>query len=192
MLADAALGIVNHLLTSEGWARDRLKVFAGRKVRLEQGVLKLTLAITPTGLLDSSGEQGPVDVSIALPADAPFRVLIDGPSLFASAQINGSAELAETLGFVFRNMHWDVESDLSPLVGDIAAHRLVEGSKAVVKWHQKRAENLALNLAEYFTEENPRISRRRDISNFCSEVESLRKALELIEQRVAAMEMPRP
>lgn len=60
-------------------------------------------------------------VSITLPADAPLRALTDRPALMASAQISGSAEFAECLGFIRRNLHWDVEADVSTLVGDIAA-----------------------------------------------------------------------
>lgn len=192
MLVDITMGFVNHLLASEGWACDRLKAFAGKRIRLEQGILKRTLAITADGLLHLSSKPGPIDVSITLPDDAPFRMLMDRASLLSSAQINGSAELAETLSFVFRNMRWDVESDLSRLVGDIAAHRLVEGGKGLIEEHARKAANLASNLAEYLTEENPYISRRRDISNFCTEVERLRCALELVERRVAAMEIPHP
>ena len=34
MLLGAALGIVNHLLAGEDWARERLKPFAGQTARL--------------------------------------------------------------------------------------------------------------------------------------------------------------
>lgn len=192
MLSDAALGIVNHLLTSEGWASDRLKSFAGKRFRLEQGVLKLTLEITASGCLDSADERDPVDVCFTLPADAPKRVLTDRPSLYTATQINGSAELAETLGFVFRNLRWDAERDLSHLVGDIAAHRVVEGSKLLFKWHQQQAKNLALNFAEYLTEESPTITPRREIAGFCSEVELLRRTLEVVEKRIDSLEKLQP
>jgi|APMI01.1.fsa_nt_gi ubiquinone biosynthesis protein UbiJ len=189
MLVDAALGFINHLLAGEAWARDRLKVFAGKTVRLEQGALCLSLAISSNGLFFvATGKQATEDVSITLPSDAPLRALTDRSSLFTAAKISGSAELAESLGFVFRNLRWDVESDLSLLVGDIAARRLVEGSKQLVKWHVQQTTNLALNVAEYFTEEKPAIARSQNISAFCRDVGDLRDAMDRLENRVASLE----
>lgn len=189
MLVDAALGFINYLLAGEAWARDRLKVFAGKTVRLEQGALCLSLAISSNGLFFvATGKQATEDVSITLPSDAPLRALTHRSSLFTAAKISGSAELAESLGFVFRNLRWDVESDISLLVGDIAARRLVEGSKQLVKWHVQQTTNLALNVAEYFTEEKPAIARSQNISAFCGDVGDLRDAMDRLENRVASLE----
>lgn len=188
MLLDVALGLINHLLTAEDWARERLKSFSGQTACLELGALKLSLEITPAGLFAASGRKAVAAVTIRLPEDAPLRALTDRPSLFAAAHISGSAELAESLGFVFRNLRWDAESDLSQMVGDIAAHRLVDGGKQLARWHQQQAKNLALNLAEYFTEENPTIARLQDVSAFCVEVSSLQETLARLERRVAALE----
>ncbi len=188
MLVDAALGVLNHLLVEEDWACDHLKAFAGQTARLELGALSLPLEITSAGLFRASAKSAAADVTIRLPADAPLRALTDRPSLFSAAHISGSAELAETLGFVFRNLRWDAESDLSQLVGDVAARRLVEGGKHLARWHQQQAWNLALNLAEYFTEESPAIARHQDVSAFCAEAGSLQEELARLEKRVAALE----
>lgn len=188
MLVDAALGVLNHLLVEADWACDHLKAFAGQSACLEFGALSLPLEITPGGLFRASDKNTPASVTIRLPADAPLRALTDRPSLFTAAHISGSAELAETLGFVFRNLRWDAESDLSRLVGDVAARRLVEGGKHLARWQQKQAWNLALNLAEYFTEESPAIARQQDVSAFCAEAGRLQEELARLEKRVAALE----
>jgi len=182
------LGFINHLLAGEDWARDRLKPFAGQTVRLESGVLARVFEITAAGFVAAGDEDAVVAVTITLPADAPLRALIDRPALFAAAQISGAAELAENLGFLFRNLRWDIESDLAQLVGDIAARRLVVGGKRVRNWQAAQARNLAQNLTEYFTEENPLIARRQDLADFCSEVAALQERLAQIERRVAARE----
>ena len=188
MLLDAALAIVNHLLASEDWARDRLQPFAGQSARLEFGALTLPLSISSGGLFVAAGRDAPADVTITLPADAPLRALTDRPSLFTAARLAGSAELAETLGFIFRNLRWDIEADLAPLVGDIAAHRLVAGGKQLVRWHQQQALNLAANFAEYLTEENPSIARRGDVEGFCAQVANLPDEVDRLEARIAALE----
>ena len=184
----AVPGFINHLLAGEDWARDRLKPFAGQTVRLEAGPIARVFAITAGGFVAAGDSDAIVAVTITLPADAPLRALIDRPALYAAAQISGSAELAENLGFLLRNVRWDIESDLAQLVGDIAARRLVEGGERVRNWQAEQARNLAQNLAEYFTEENPLIARRRDLADFCSEVAALQECLARIERRVAALE----
>lgn len=183
-----ALGFINHLLAGEDWARDKLKPFAGQTLCLELGVLHRVFEITAGGLFAAGDEDAAVAVTITLPADAPLRALIDRPALFAAAKISGCAGLAENLGFLIRNLRWDVETDLAGLVGDIAARRLVEGGKRVGKWQAEQARNLALNFAEYFTEENALIARRQDLADFCTEVDALQERLAQFEQRVAARE----
>ena len=191
MLTRLAIGFLNHLLAGEDWPRERLKAFTGQTVQVKLGEMVLRLEITADGLLAAGDPHETATVSITLPADAATRMLTDRASLLADAQISGSAELAECLGFISRNLRWDGESDLARLVGDIAARRLVAGSKQVFQWHQQQVSNLALNLAEYFTEENPSIARRQDVSAFCTEVDSLLDPLERVEKRIAALESTR-
>jgi ubiquinone biosynthesis protein UbiJ len=188
MLVDAALKLVNHLLAGEDWARQRLVPFAGQSARLELGAFTLPLMIGPGGLFVAGDRAAPASVTITLPADAPLRALTDRRSLLASVRLSGSAELAECLGFVLRNLRWDAEADLARFVGDIAAHRLVAGGRQFVRWHQRQAKNLALNLAEYLTEESPTIARRPDVADFCGEVAALPQQLDRLEARIAALE----
>jgi len=188
ILLDAALAIVNHLLSGEEWARQRLQPFAGQSARLEFGALTLPLVIGPAGLFVAGDAQAPAGVTITLPADAPLRALTDRRSLFAAARISGLAELAEGLGFVFRNLRWDAEADLAHWVGDIAAHRLIAGGGQLLRWHRQQAKNLALNLAEYWTEESPTIARRLDVADYCRCVAALPPQLDRLEARIAALE----
>ena len=188
MLTNAALGAINHLLHGEDWARERLQAFAGQTVHVDLASLKLALEITPEGIFVAGDKNATASVSVRLPNDALRRVLTDRNSLVAASQISGTADLAECLGFISRNLSWDAEGDLSYVVGDIAARRLVAGGRQVLQWPQQQAKNLALNLAEYFTEENPTIASRQDVSAFCADVENLREPLARLEKRIAALE----
>ena len=188
MLVDAALGFVNHLLATEVWARDRLKPFSGQTVRLEIGALSFPLQITPGGLFTLADKASLCAVSITFPADAPIRALIDRTALLAQIKISGSAELAEALSFLSRNLRWDIESDLSTFIGDIAARRVVQTSLSFFAWQQQQALNLATNLAEFLTEESPSITRRAEVSSFCTEVSGIGTELSLLEQRIARLE----
>lgn len=189
LLARPALGFVNHLLTAEPWARERLLGFVGRIASLQFGNgAVLQVRISETGLLDEDTSGVDATVSIGLPDDVVMRVLTDPPSLFSAATISGSADLAETLGFVFRNLRWDIEHDLSRVTGDIAAHRIFQVAKSLLQWQWRAARNLALGMTEYLTEEEQAIARRGDVEQFCSEVDALRDDCARVEKRLLRLE----
>jgi ubiquinone biosynthesis protein UbiJ len=189
MLTRTALNFVNHVLAGETWARTRLQAFAGQTAQLSLGPLAIPICVTSAGLFESSYQGAMPTVTIQLPADAPLRALTDRPSLFAAAHISGSAEFAEALGFVFRNLRWDVEDDLAQLVGDIAARRLLQSGKHFAQWHLQRARNLALNVAEYLTEESATVARRADITHFCVAVDALNDNYARLEKRVQKLQV---
>jgi len=194
MLHGIFLTALNHLLAGEDWSGKHLKPFAGQIVRLECPPLVVDLAITPEGRFVSAEGDTPANVTITLPAGALLGLLggmADPSALMSSAQIQGSADLADCIGFVFRNLRWDVESDLAPLVGDIAAHRLVGFGKRFFAWQQELAGNLARNLVEYFTEERPAIAGRRDVQQLAHGVDAVAADLTQVERRVGALEASR-
>lgn len=188
MLTRAALDFVNHILTDATWARIRLQPYAGLNARFSLGRIVVPVTITDAGLFSPGDQQAVPIVSIQLPADAPLRALTDRPSMFAAAQISGSAEFAEALGFVFRNLRWEAEDDISLLLGDVAARRLVQGGRKFAQWHVQRARNLALNAAEYLTEEAPAIARHADVARFCGAVDAVRDDCARIERRLQLLE----
>ena len=190
MLLRTLVRVLNHLLAQEDWARERLRPFAGQSVCLRLSALALPLAVRPDGLfaLSDDADAAAATVTITLPADAPLRALTDRQAVFTAAHIAGPAEFAETLGFVFRNLDWDAESDLARVVGDVAAHRLVGGGRKLARWHQRQATNLARNVAEYLTEEKPTIARRADIADFCAQSAALTAEVAALEARIARLE----
>lgn len=184
MVNNAALGLVNHLLTGEDWARERLLEFSGQTARLLFGRSVLSFTISDAGLLGAADTAAAVAVSIRLPDDAPVRALTDRASLFSTATISGSADLAETLAFVFRNLRWDVEHDLSRLLGDMVARRALQLANGLAQWQAGAARNLAFSLAEYLTEEEAAIASRPAVQSFCVQVDALRDDLARFEKRL--------
>ncbi|MFZ2853964.1 MAG: hypothetical protein WAZ34_07620 [Rhodocyclaceae bacterium] len=188
MLSRTALACVNHLLTGASWARSRLQPFAGQTARLALGPLSIPIGIDASGLLVAGDPGAEPAVSISLDADAPLRLLTDRQSLFSSAHIVGAADLAETLGFVLRNLRWDAEDDLSRLVGDIAARRVLQGGQRLVQWQLRAAKNLANNVTEYLAEENHAVARRRDLAGLSAQAAALHDDCARIEQRLERLE----
>lgn len=189
MLAQGTVSALNHLLSGAGWARERLRAFSGQKARVQGGPLRIDLMVDGEGYFrrpDAGSAEAP-GVTIELPADTPFRLLNDRNSIFAAARLSGTADFAETLAFVFRNLRWDVEDDLSRVVGDVVAHRLVRVGKGFVGWQGQAAQNLAANVAEYLGEESGLVVPKRDADRFAADLAEAATELERLEERVAKL-----
>jgi ubiquinone biosynthesis protein UbiJ len=162
---------VNHLLDGAAWARARLAPFAGDIVEVRAAPLPaLHLAVTGDGRLQP-GEGEPVVVVTFTPR----------------LQVEGDERLARELRELAKHLRWDVEEDLSKVVGDLLAHRLVEGARGFVRWQRDSAARLAEALADYAAEEAGFVVRRAELEAFAASADSLRRALDALERRIARL-----
>ncbi len=97
-------------------------------------------------------------------------------------------EFAQEISFLARNLDWDVEEDLSRVVGDVAAHRMVGAAREAASWGREASLRLAQGAAEYWTEEAPLIASRVKVESFVREVAELRDAAERLEKRIERLE----
>ena len=178
------LAAINHLLGQASWAREKLLPFAGHAALIKLPPFEAAFLIGDDGCLSAPLPDAELEVSISLPAATPLLALQGKDAVMRAARIEGSAEFAEALGFVIRNLRWDAEEDLSKIVGDIAAHRMVCGAREFAAWQQQAARNFAENLAEYFTEEQPLIARRIAITDFSADIDRLRDDVARLEKRL--------
>lgn len=184
MLERPALSFLNHLLVEEGWALPRLKPFAGQHARFIAGPLSFGVTVAGNGSLQTCDSASEAQVTITLPDDTPLRLLTDRDSIFQSARITGSADFAEALGFVARNLRWDAEADLARVVGDVPARRIRLGAETFLNGKRTAAERLAANIAEFLIDEEGLILRPAPLLNFYTEVDRLRDDLARLEKRI--------
>lgn len=189
MLELAALQALNHLLAAAPWAGARLAPFAGRRARLVLGPLALAFRIAPDGSFESLGTEEPT-VEIVLPAGALLALPAGREALLRQARIRGAADFAEALGFVLGKLTWDAEEDLSHLVGDIAAHRIAKTAGAFAAAGAEAGRRLTENIAEYLRYERPAGVARAEMVAFSAETDTLRRNVDALERRLAALEKP--
>ena len=126
---------INHLLSSEAWARAKLAAHAGKIACLDVGAVVLRLRVMTDGLLEaadtvSSGAAAPANVTIRLKlADLPL-LMQNRERAFSYVTIEGDADFANSISQVGQNLKWEAEDDLAKWVGDIAATRIVAGAKS--------------------------------------------------------------
>ena len=185
MIERGAISGLNHLLRQQPWAAERLRPFAGQAVEFRCPPFPdLRFKITDEGLLDRARAEAASALVVKLtPGALPFLLARDETAR-KQVEIEGSADLASTVDYLFRNLTWDVEEDLSRVFGDIAAHRLAGGSRAFAAWQREAALRLAENLAEYWTEEQPLLARPADVESFCCKVDTLRDDVARLEKRI--------
>lgn len=191
MLDLATLQAFNHLLAAAPWAREKLIPFSGKRARLVLKPFPLEFRIAPDGTFESLGTGKP-DVEIALQAQSPLALLQGREAMMRGAHITGAADFAEALGFVLRNLDWDAEEDLSRVVGDIAAHRIVKTAGDVAAAQAEAARRLADNFAEYLRYEQPAGIDKAAMAAFAGEVGSLKQETDALERRLAALEIRSP
>jgi ubiquinone biosynthesis accessory factor UbiJ len=185
------VAFLNHLLEAAPWARERLVPFAGRTWRVELAPLPdLAFVVRENGMLDASDALEPHLVVTLTPAALPALARRDETAL-REMTFTGDAELAAALQYLARHLEWDVEEDLSRVVGDVAAHRIAGGARDFVAWQKEAAVRLGQNFAEYLTEEAGVIAPQAAVSGFARAVDDLRDAVERLEKRIAHLEQSR-
>lgn len=180
---------INHLLRSESWALARLLPFAGQSVRIIAPPLDLLLSVSPEGSLQAvDASKITPEVTITFPGDLAFKAIGgDQAAVLAAARLSGSADFAEALAFVFRNLRWDAEADLAALIGDIPAHRGFAALRSFLNWQRSTVLNVAHNIKEYVTEESQQVMTQRDIGDFGRAVNALRDGLARLEKRISQL-----
>lgn len=133
---------LNHLLAQEPQATARLLPHAGRVLRVQLAGLPpplpslppVTLRVTRAGMVERVAEDEAVtpDLQVSLPAERPAQLALQllGGQLPA-LQVEGDAQLAAEVDWLFRHLRWDMAEDLQPLVGPAVAGQIAQAAGLV-------------------------------------------------------------
>jgi ubiquinone biosynthesis protein UbiJ len=174
---------LNHLLDAEPWARERLAPFAGEGVEVQAAPLPpLRLTILPGGRVEAGG--GEPALVVTLRPEALAGLARGGEHFMRSVDVAGNARLAGEVMALVRHLRWDVEEDLSKLIGDVAARRLVQAGRDLAAWQADALLRLAEAFAGYAADESRVLVRRAELEGLGQSVAQLRDALERLEKRI--------
>ena len=125
--------LVNHVVSAEPVALERLRPHAGRVLRIEldgwpralPAPPALVFRITPAGLVEWCAES---------PATTDLRLTVDAsnPAAFA-LQALADAQFAADVDWLTKNLRWDPAADLEPLVGPAVAHEVTRFGSMLVR-----------------------------------------------------------
>ncbi|KJS73923.1 MAG: hypothetical protein JM57_04460 [Comamonadaceae bacterium BICA1-1] len=130
-LHNRLLLLLNHVLQQEPQAMERLRRQQGKTVQAQWGPFAFKVQATPAGLLTLAAAEGAPDLRIHLTEQSPLALAQSALSGAKPAlEIQGDVQLAAEVAWLFDHVRWDAEEDLSRLLGDAAAHRLLSGVPA--------------------------------------------------------------
>ena len=182
--AQFAVPAINHLLSQQSWARQRLAPFSGEVVACSSGEFSFQCQIANGGWLqiDQEGKAPSVHVQ----ADLRELIAASGTraDLLSKLHISGNAGLADALSFVAQNLRWDLESDLAAYLGDIPAHRLGMALKSLTQFGRDAAVGLAKNCREYMVEEKRLVANNDELATFSREVTEIRDGTSRLDKRI--------
>ena len=179
---------VNHVLRGSPLALERLRPHAGRTVAIHVGPVALALTVQSTGEVAAALPGASRDLEVRISPFLVPRLAAREEAAFGEIGMEGDGALAEDVSFLVRHLTWDVEEDLSRVVGDIAAHRLVGAARGLARWSRDASLRMAQGAAEYWTEESPLVASRVKVEGFARDVSGLRDAVARLERRIARLE----
>lgn len=155
-LAERLTLVINHVLSGETVATQRLQPHAGRTLSLTLNQWPsllppppaLAWRITPAGLLEWCGVQGAAQPDLHVQIDASNPALLLARAVAGTppaVQIDGDAQLAGDVNWLLQNLRWDVVADLERLFGTgpaLTLHRIGSALATALRAGLKSASEL--------------------------------------------------
>lgn len=103
-------------------------------------------------------------------------------------ELLGDTALAQDFAKILGEIHVDWEEQLSRLTGDVLAHGLVRGMRALGRWGQESLSSLQLDTRDYLQEEAHLLPSAAEVEAFNAEVDRLRDDVERLAARIARLQ----
>ena len=189
---------INGLIELDPAAAGQLAALHGRVIRVDLRGTGIQLNFVPghdgrlqilgniEGEPDSSLNGSPLDLMRARDSSEGARQLFSG-----NVRIEGDNQAAHRFSGALGGLDIDWEEQLSRLTGDIAAHEIGRGLRAVAREGERIGRSSGENLSEYLTEEARLLPHRYEVEDYLTEVDTLRDDTERLAARIALLAQKR-
>jgi len=140
--------LLNHVLQQEPQATERLARQKGRVIHAQWREYSFRVQATPAGLLDLAGPQAKADLSFTITENSPVAIaqaVMQGAK--PDVRIEGDVQLAAEVNWLVDHVRWDMEEDLSKIIGDAPAHLLMQACTTVTQALQQFVGKRAASAA---------------------------------------------
>ena len=189
MLKPIATRILQHIINQNNWSREHLIPFAGKVLQFDFVLIKPSLIILEDGSLSFAGETIGADAVIHLPPSLTLRLLANDNAAKMQIKIDGDTHLATQVSNVLQKLRWDIEDDMSHLVGDIAASKISKSSHKVLQTVKKQSIDITEMVSEYWQEEIKILAKKHQVERFITDVDVLRSDTARFEKRLQKLSL---
>ncbi len=124
--------LLNHILAQEKEATSRLARQKGQVIFVQWRFFAMKLVATPAGLLDLADPAAPADLTLSVTEESPIAIaqaVLRGDK--PGVRIEGDVQLAAEINWLADHIRWDIEEDLSRVIGDVPAHMLGRAARGM-------------------------------------------------------------
>ncbi len=126
--------LLNHVLMQEPQAMERLARKKGCVVLVQWQQWTFKVTMTPAGLLDIANAAVAPDLTLVVTDTSPLVIaqsVMQG--LKPNVRVEGDVQLAAEVNWLVDHVRWDIEEDLSRVIGDAPAHGLVQVARGLAQ-----------------------------------------------------------
>ncbi|MCC7412181.1 MAG: SCP2 sterol-binding domain-containing protein [Gammaproteobacteria bacterium] len=106
-------------------------------------------------------------------------------------QLRGDLEAAQVLQDVAARLGIDWEELLASVIGDVGAHQIGRGARALARWIAGARDALAADVADYLRYESGLLARQDEVDQYVDAVDLVRDDVERLEARLRRLESRR-
>jgi ubiquinone biosynthesis protein UbiJ len=180
---------LNHLIEQERWAHNLLLPREGQSIAITLPIGDFQIEIQEGIFVNASDRTNPPSVSLTIPQEAIWTFLKEGKSgAMKFVRISGDIDFAAELNRLAADLKWEVEEDLSKILGDATARRVVLESQKMLRQTQLAMNDLKGGIRDYLVYEKSILVDSQQMRDFKSELRLLRDQIDRAEKKVNQLE----
>jgi len=188
-MTDPATGLgrrlANRMLGDEAWAREKLRVHAGRAFSVTSGPFSTAYIVRTDGTLDAlSGATQKPDAELhASPFDVPS--FLAEPSRFDElVTATGDPLFVATLRELALTLPWFVERAFAKAFGPVVGQRLADTGRALLGFPEYAGHRLTDSVASFARDEANLVARGDEARAFARETSEIAARVDALAERI--------
>lgn len=158
----------------------------GKKVKFILPITQVSLLINVQAefSLAKEDDEDP-NVTLTISADVLNAYIAGGKDAAAQhVKVSGDVDLAQAMSKLASQLRWEFEEDLSKLVGDALAHRIVQSAKKGRSFGESAIKDFGASVLEYLVHEKPTLVKADELVRYKEDLRRLRDDVDRIEKRI--------
>jgi ubiquinone biosynthesis protein UbiJ len=174
--------IINHILDQNDWANTKLKRFKGKSIQIQISDIEINFLVKNDGKIVSIEKCDKPETVIKMTIKTLIDLMIN--KKMEDISITGDIEFAKNITDTIKKMQWDIEEDLSKLIGDLPAVGLIRIGKSIMNNTRNNVISFGETLKEYWQEENQILAKKRHIDKFINQVDIIAEDTDRLEAKI--------